>query len=145
MSRRLVQVLTWLVAVVVATSLGLLAVSVVGDAVRGRGPLGEEVTTGDGTLVPPTPVAVPTSDLVRRTLTEDYGSFEVACEGPYARGLGAEPGAGGWRVVRFEPGPDDDVEAVFASAEELVEIEVFCNRGRPTLAEADRSRITDEG
>jgi hypothetical protein len=45
--------------------------------------------------------------------------------------------------VRFEPGPDDDVEAVFRSPTELIEIEAFCNRGRPTLAELDRSRVAD--
>jgi len=138
-----VQVLTWLAAVVVATSLGLLAVSVVGDAVRGRGPLGDEVTAGARDAGTPTPGPAASTELVRRDLTQDYGTFSVACDGPYARGEGAEPGAGGWRVVRFEPGPDDDVEAVFASATELVEVEVFCNRGRPTLAEVDRSRITE--
>jgi hypothetical protein len=138
-----VQVLTWLAAVVVATSLGLLAVGIVGDAVRGRGPLGDTVVAGDQPTAAPSASPADPAQLVRRDLTQDYGTFSVACDGPYARGEGAEPGADGWRVVRFEPGPDDDVEAVFASATELVEIEVFCNRGRPALAEVDRSRITE--
>jgi hypothetical protein len=137
-----VQVVTWLAAVVLATGLGLLAVSVVGDAARGRGPLGD-VVTGPGGPASTMATSTPVDDgreSVREHLTDDYGTFTVSCRGPWATGMAATPGQG-WRVVRFEPGPDDDVEAVFASEAELVEVEVFCNRGRPTVAEVDRSRI----
>ena len=139
------QVVTWLAAVVLATGLGLLAVSVVGDAVRGRGPLGDAVTVpGDAATAAATPTPVDDGrESVRADLTDDYGTFTVSCQGPWATGEGATPGTG-WRVVRFEPGPDDDVEAVFADEDELVEVEVFCNRGRPTVAEVDRSRITGD-
>lgn len=131
----------WLTALLVAVGLGLLAVGMVGDAVRGSGPLGAEVIRVDPPSQPSVPASPPpgTSD-VRADLTDDFGTFTVACQGPLAAGVDAfaKPG---WRVVRFEPGPDDDVEAVFASDLELVEIEAFCNRGRPEVAELDRSQV----
>ena len=46
-------------------------------------------------------------------------------------------------MVSFEPGPDDDVDAVFAQARRSVEIEVFCNRGVPTVAEIERNELAD--
>ena len=143
-SKRAVQVVVWLVAVSLSTGLGLLAVSVVGDAMRGRGPLGDAVgTSGATTTTTPSPPAADRSTAVVDDVSDDYGTFTVACRGPWASGQQAQPGSG-WRVVRFEPGPDDDVEAVFASSTELVEVEVFCNQGRPTVSEVDRSRITGD-
>lgn len=131
---------TWVAALVLATGLGVLAVRQVGDAVRGRGPLGPEVIRVEAPgAAPATPA--PGIDEVRRDLTHEFGTFTVLCQGPFASGVGADP-APGWQVVRFEPGPDDDVEVVFASAKELVELEAFCNRGVPDVAELDRSRVT---
>ena len=49
--------------------------------------------------------------------------------------------AAGWRVISFERGPDDDVDAVFASGRRSVELEVFCNRGEPTLAELETKTL----
>ena len=46
--------------------------------------------------------------------------------------------------MSFEPGPDDDVDAVFANAGRSVELEVFCNRGTPTLAEIERHDLPDD-
>ncbi len=43
-----------------------------------------------------------------------------------------------------EDGPDDDVEAVFAQARRSVEIEVFCNRGEPTVAEIERNELPED-
>lgn len=154
----MVKMLTWFAAIAVATSLGLAAVGVVGDAVRDEGPLGQAVTRTDqggaasSTETPAGPdpatetAAGPDpAGAVHRALTGEYGTFGVSCEGPYARGLDASPEtADGWRVVRFEPGPDDDVEVVFASRTEYVEIEVFCNAGRPEVAELERSRVGDD-
>jgi hypothetical protein len=143
--------LTWISAVVLATALGLAAVGLVGDAARGRGPLGHAVTRADapqsGSSSTTGDAASPADDsdrVVRRSISRDFGTFLVSCEGAYAHGIAATPANdGGWRVVRFEPGPDDDVEAVFASLDEVVEVEVFCNRGRPAVAELDRSRVPD--
>ena len=51
--------------------------------------------------------------------------------------------APGWRIVSYETGPDDDVDAVFAKAAESIEIEVFCNRGIPTVADLERKTLPE--
>lgn len=83
----------------------------------------------------------PDAAVVTRDFTGDFGTFVVSCQGVYASGESARPdGAGGWRVVRFQPGPDDDVDAVFSNRHALVDIQVYCNAGEPTVAEIERSR-----
>ena len=116
---------------------------IVGHAARGSGPLGQAVA-GQGSSTGSEPPGAGDLGAVRRVIDQDFGKFEVGCTGPVARGLSATAAADTpWRVVRFEPGPDDDVEAEFRSRDEVVDLEVFCNRGRPTVAELDRSQITD--
>ena len=46
--------------------------------------------------------------------------------------------------MSFERGPDDDVDAVFANAGRSIDLEVFCNRGRPTVAEIEFNELPDE-
>jgi hypothetical protein len=146
--RRAVGPLTWLLAVALATWFGLIAVNAVGSAARDRGPLGEAVSlAGSEGDDPPTGGAAMHLDdpIIKRTLAGEYGTFDVGCQGPYAIGEGAmAAGTGGWRLVRFEPGPDDDVEAIFTNDAEFVELEVFCDGGIPTIAELDRSVMTDD-
>ncbi len=45
--------------------------------------------------------------------------------------------------MSFEPGPDDDVDAVFSQGRRSIELEVFCNQGRPTLAEQEEHELAD--
>ena len=52
--------------------------------------------------------------------------------------------AAGWRIVSWEKGPDDDVDAVFSDGRNSVDLEVFCNRGRPTLAERVALELGDD-
>ena len=133
---------TWVVAVLVATAVGLVAIGMVGDAVRGRGPLGGDVGQIKGVRSSQRSTPDPDASVVRRDITGDFGTFVVSCQGVQATGQTARADAsGGWRVVRFEPGPDDDVDAVFANRRSLVDIEVFCNGGKPTIAEIERSRL----
>jgi hypothetical protein len=130
----------WLVAVVAAVAVGIVTVTAVGASVRGRGPVGQEVPPATAT-VPPT--AGP--HLVEETISGEFGGFRVGCDGVYAVGVRALPDeAAGWRVVSFEPGPDDDVDAVFARGGRSIELEVFCNQGRPTLAEQEEHELADE-
>lgn len=49
-----------------------------------------------------------------------------------------------WRIVSYERGPDDDVDAVFGNRLESVDLEVFCNRGEPTVAEIERNTLPDD-
>lgn len=135
---RLALAATWLVAVVLATGIGLVAVNSVGDAASGRGPLGPDTLVVGSPARPTAPTTPqPGGTEVSREFRYEFGTFTVSCNGPFARVLDTAP-AKGWRTDSFEPGPDDDVELVFSNTEYVVEIEVFCNRGMPDLSELDR-------
>lgn len=142
---RLVYALAWLLATAVAVSVGLFAVRTIGDAAAGRGPLGNEIGPPDsrGEGVRGRPGYDPSAPLVTRELRGEYGSFTVSCRGAYAIGSDAAA-ASGWDVIRYEPGPDDDVDAVFSSATRSVEVDVFCNQGEPTVSEIERSELPDD-
>lgn len=142
MSRRWIgYAAAWLVAAAVAVTVGVLAVSSVGASVRDRGPLGNEVQRGEGIEGSATPR--PGAERVQRTIEDDFGSFEVECRGAVAYGLSTTTNPG-WRTVSYEPGPDDDVDAVFARNGDSIEVEVFCNQGRPTLSDLERKTLPDD-
>lgn len=143
MNRRVGYAAAWLLAVVVATAVGLAAVSTVGASVRGRGPLGSEVG-GSVESLETGPVKVdPKASAVERPIKGDWGTFLVECRGVYAFGKRATPAAG-WRLVSYEKGPDDDVDAVFSSGGESVDLEVYCNRGRPTVGDQERNTLPED-
>ncbi|MFB9313930.1 hypothetical protein [Nocardioides plantarum] len=144
-TRTLGYVAAWLLAATVAVAVGLVAVTSVGASVRDRGPLSgqahqvrEALADAEGVAAPP-PGAARTS----ASFPGDYGSFDVTCQGAVAFGDGAS-GAPGWRVVSYEQGPDDDVDAVFASGGRSVELEVFCDAGRPTLSDREDKTLPDD-
>lgn len=140
-ARAIRYVALWLVAAGLAITVGVVAVTSVGASIRGRGPLGNEaIRTAE---LDDTSGAVrvdPDADVVRRSIDDDYGSFVVQCQGTLASGVDTEV-RDGWQVVSVEPGPDDDVDAVFVRGQESIEVEVFCNRGEPTLAELERKTL----
>jgi hypothetical protein len=69
----------------------------------------------------------------------------VACQGLYALGVEARPDKqAGWRVVSYESGPDDDVDAVFANRDRSIEVEVYCNGSEPTIADLERNTLPDD-
>ncbi len=146
MGTRVIYAASWLVAVVLATTVGVVAVNLVAQAVRGSGPIGDKFARQNaGGGWDPEVRADPAVNLVRRKITRRFGTFVVGCQGVVAQGERAVPDeAAGWHLVRFEPGPDDDVDAVFASTEHVVEVEVFCNSGRPEIAELETSRVGDD-
>jgi hypothetical protein len=142
--RALVYVGVWLGAVAVATGIALAAVGAVGDAARGRGPLGAAVAPLQDS--DPDPSDIP-SDLPGRTrdIQGEYGTFRVSCEGPFASGLDVSANqAAGWSVLSYEKGPDDDVDAVFTQPGRSVEVEVYCNQGVPTVGDVERAEFLDE-
>ena len=137
-----------MVAAALAVTVGVVAVTTVGASLRGRGPLGDEVARDTGATGQDTrPVEVdPDAERVTRTIVEEFGEFDVACQGLYALGLDARPDeAAGWRVVSYETEPDDDVDAVFAHRDRSIEIEVYCNRGVPTIGDLERNTLPDSG
>lgn len=143
--RRLVgYALSWVLAAAVAISIGVIAVSSVGASIRDRGPTVNEAIreaqldeVSEGQLAP-----LPEAETVRREIADEFGVFVVECRGAVAYGKGVEP-ASGWRVISFENGPDDDVDAVFSHGDRSIEIEVFCNNGKPTISEIERKSLPD--
>jgi hypothetical protein len=133
----------WAGTTVVAVLVGVLAVSTVGATIRDRGPVGEEVIRD--AAVQPAAVPSPTGPAVRDEVSGEWGAFVVECRDTWAHGVGVRPDrAAGWRIVSWEKGPDDDVDAVFSDGRNSVDLEVFCNRGRPTLAELERNTLGDD-
>jgi len=130
----------WLLSVMAAVAVALFAVNNVGDSLTGRGPMGDEVDRTGTVLTPEEQMAG--KEEVRDTIDGEFGTFLVGCRGAYALGLDADP-APGWRVVSYEPGPDDDVDAVFSTGSTSIDLEVFCNLGRPEVAELERNQLPD--
>ncbi len=131
----------WIAAAVVCVAVGVVAVTVVGAGLRDRGPIGSEslVAREDPTSLPVDPDDPTYAD----TVTGEFGEFDVECQGVVIRGDQPRPAAG-WRTVTYERGPDDDVDAVFESRTQVIEIEVYCNGGRPTIAEQEVGTRPDQ-
>ncbi len=136
----------WTVAAVLAVVIGVVAVSSVGASIRGRGPLGDNEAIRQAELSDRSPSTVaPTEAAERREIAEEFGVLVVECRGTLAYGVEARPdAAAGWRVVSYERGPDDDVDAVFANRGRSIDIEVFCNRGVPTVAEVELNELPED-
>lgn len=141
-SRRVIRyAAAWLVAAAVAVAVGIFAVTSAGAGIRDRGPLGTGLPAveADATYTPD-----PEAKRVRTEVEDVYGTFVVECRGSVAYGVDARPDtAAGWRVVSYEPGPDDDVDAVFANGPRSIEVEIFCNRGEPTVSDREE-HVLDE-
>ena len=136
--RTLAWTVGWLLAAAASVTVGVLVVAQLGDSFRDRGPIGDNELIRQAELTEGSAAPDPDAVRVRRAIEEEFGSFVVECRGATAYGIEARPDrAHGWRTVSFDPGPDDDVDAVFAQQERSLEIEVFCNRGEPTVAELE--------
>jgi hypothetical protein len=135
----------WLLAAAASVTVGVVVVTQLGASTRDRGPIGDnelirQAELSDGSASPD-----PDAEVVRHSIDEEFGSFVVECRGIYAYGVEAVPDtAAGWRTVSFEHGPDDDVDAVFAQQRRSVDIEVFCNRGEPTVADIERNELPED-
>ncbi len=145
-ARGLGLALLWGLAAGVAIAVGLIAVTTVGDSLRDRGPLGNQgnetirAEIQDGEVEPDT-----TLPLVEKTIREEFGELDVACQGAYALGIAERSDrANGWSIVSFESGPDDDIDAVFANKGRSIEIEVYCNRGEPTVGDIERNELPED-
>ena len=138
--RSLGLVLAWCLAAGTAVAIGVVAVAGLGASFRDRGPIGDNEAVREAQLDAATPSADPQAPVVVRSVRGEFGRFVVACRGAVASGREVVPAAG-WRTVSFERGPDDDVDAILTRAGRSVEIDVFCNAGRPTVAEIERNEI----
>lgn len=143
--RALAWTLGWLLAAAASVTVGVVVVTQLGASNRDRGPIGDNELIRQAELTEGAATPDPGAAVVRHSIDEQFGSFVVECRGIYAYGVEALPDqAAGWRVVSFERGPDDDVDAVFARERRSIEIEVFCNRGEPTIAEVERNELPDD-
>ncbi|MFN8193258.1 MAG: hypothetical protein U0R80_03150 [Nocardioidaceae bacterium] len=135
--------LAWLVAAATAVAVGIVAVSSVGASVRDRGPLGTRTPSAaeqdEGRMV-----VDPGATRVRRSIDDEFGRFDVECRGVVAFGITTST-RDGWRTVSFEPGPDDDVDAVFSKRGRSIELEVYCNRGEPTIGDREVKSLPADG
>jgi hypothetical protein len=137
--RLLRYALAWAVAAVVAVAVGIFAVTSAGAGVRDRGQLGTALPAVAGT-----PSADPSAQRQRADISDAFGVLVVECRGAVAYGVDARPDeAAGWQVVSYEQGPDDDIDAVFANGPRSIEVEVFCNRGRPTVSDREEHVLED--
>jgi hypothetical protein len=143
--RALAWALGWLLAATASVAVGVVVVDQLGASNRDRGPIGDNELIRQAELTEGSATPDPDAEVVRRSIDEEFGSFVVECRGVYAYGVEALPDeAAGWRVVSFERGPDDDVDAVFAQERRSIDLEVFCNRGEPTLAEIERNELPED-
>ncbi|MFT4288332.1 hypothetical protein [Nocardioides sp.] len=138
--RVVLLVIGWLAAVVLAVTIGVATVSAVDASMRGRGPIGDEVIRSSSSVTPS--ATVDTDRLVTDVVKGDYGEFEVGCSGAFAVSIEARP-APGWQLLSHDPGPDDDVDATFTDGTRKAEVEVFCNQGKPTLAELEYDELAE--
>ena len=137
--------LGWVTAAALSVLIGVIAVTSLGASFRDRGPIGDNELIRQADLAEGSPTPDPDAEAVRGSIDDEYGSFVVECRGVYALGIEARPDtAAGWRTVSFERGPDDDVDAVFANQRRSIDVEVFCNRGEPTLAEIEYNELPDD-
>ena len=144
-ARRAGFALAWVVAATLAVTIGIVAVTQVGASIRGRGPLGEGEMIRNAELAEGSASPDPGAERIRTVIEEEFGEFVVECRGAVAYGVEARPDrAAGWRTVSYEPGPDDDVDAVFANRARSIDLEVFCNRGEPTLSEIEFNTLPDD-
>ncbi len=143
--RTLGYLAAWVGAAVAAVAVGLFAVTGVGASVRDRGPITGDAPAVRDALANREGNAVPDPKATRnaKTFDGDYGSFDAACQGAVAFGEAARP-ASGWTIVGYEQGPDDDVDAVFASGDRSIELEVYCNGGVPTLSDVEDKTLPDD-
>ncbi|WP_028651783.1 hypothetical protein [Nocardioides halotolerans] len=143
--RGLVWTLAWLLAAAASVAVGVVVMDRLGASNRDRGPIGDNELIRQAELTEGSATPDLDAQVVRRTIEEEFGAFVVECRGIYAFGVEARPDeAAGWRTVSFERGPDDDVDAVFAQQARSIDVEVFCNRGEPTVADIERNELPED-
>lgn len=134
----------WLATAAIAIGVGTTAVMGLGDQVRDRGPLGDNELVREAGLRTEPATPDPGAARVESTFSGEFGEFVVACQGRFATGVQARPDeAAGWRTISYEQGPDDDIDAVFSNDRRIQEVEIYCNQGRPVLAEIETNTIPD--
>ncbi|MGH3984578.1 MAG: hypothetical protein ACRDST_18315 [Pseudonocardiaceae bacterium] len=134
MRQRIISVVTWIAVTILATGVGFVAISTVGDVLRGSGPLGEDFSIAQHRPdVSPEPVPPRQS-----TYRHQLATLTVRCIGRTARVLDWQP-TPGVTVVSTDLGPDEDIHLDLDTDGTVIRLEVYCNRGEPRLVIESRS------
>jgi hypothetical protein len=122
---RALSVIAWTAVTCLATAIGFLAISTVGEVLRGSGPIGEDFSIAEHSApLPARPVTA--------TLHHPLATLTAHCAGRAATLLGVEPAAGA-TVLDTDKGPDEDVHIDVTDRVHTLRLEVYCNRGQPRL------------
>ncbi|MGH3932598.1 MAG: hypothetical protein ACRDTF_21790 [Pseudonocardiaceae bacterium] len=139
MRQRVLSLLAWVAVTALATGIGFLAISTVGNVLRGSGPLGEDFSIATHSH------DVPQEPVLSRQSTHHHplATLTVQCVGRTATLLDSRP-APGAIVVGSDVGPDEDVHLDLDTKDldtkdldtkdTAVRLEVYCNRGESRLA-----------
>lgn len=132
--QRIISVLTWIAVTILATGIGFVAISTVGEVLRGSGPLGEAFSVAQHRHeVSPEPAPARQS-----TYRHPLATLTTRCVGRTATVLNWQP-APGATVVSTDLGPDEDIHLDLETNGAVVRLEVYCNRGEPRLVIEPRS------
>jgi hypothetical protein len=131
--QRIISVATWIAVTILATGIGFVAISTVGDVLRGSGPLGEDFSIAQHHDVSPEPAPPRQS-----TYRHQSATLTVRCIGRTATVLDWQP-APGATIVSTDLGPDEDIHLDLDTNGAVVRLEVYCNRGEPRLVIEPRS------
>lgn len=132
--QRFLSVLTWIAVTILATGIGFLATSTVGDVLRGSGPLGKDFSIAEQRHDVSSEPAPPRQS----TYSHPSATLTAQCVGRTATVLNSQP-APGATVVSSDLGPDEDVHLDLDTNGRLVRLEIYCNRGEPRLVVESRS------
>ena len=135
-----------LAATAVAVLVGVFAVSTVGATIRDRGPLGNEVLRNAAEIEPtagPSPTRTPA---VRdEVIDEEFGRVRRRVPRHVGVRRRRAPRHGGRLAGRqLREGSRRRRGRGLQRRPRSVELEVFCNRGRPTVAELERNTLGDD-
>lgn len=140
MRPRAMYIATWLAATAIATAIGFVATTTVGDVIRGAGPIGAEYHPD-----PPQPDQAGAQPRVAEFTLNDV-VVRAQCIGRSATLLDVVPGPG-LSVLGTEQGPDEDVDVELLTPEGTeLEIEIYCSaEGEPRPVVKDRPAQTTPG
>ncbi len=134
MRQRIISVVSWIAVTILATGVGFVAISIVGDVLRGSGPLGEDFSVAQHRYeVSPEPAPPQQS-----TYHHQLATLTVQCIGRTATVLDWQP-APDATVVSTDLGPDEDIHLDLDTNGTVIRLEVYCNRGEPRLVIEPRS------
>jgi hypothetical protein len=132
--QRIISTISWIAVTILATGVGFVAISTVGDVLRGSGPLGEDFSIAQhhhNLSAQPTPPR-------QNTYRHQLATLTTQCIGPTATMLDWQP-TPGVTAINTDPGPDEDIHLDLNTNGTIIRLEIYCNHGEPRLVIEPRS------